>query len=185
MYPPQRVTSSCRQSTTGAQPVRVVQVGDVLPGGDVAAQRVPHDAPARARSSLLTGSSNQTTPEVVEPAPDAARLAAGVAAVGVDHQRRRRRSGQFAELLDPGEVAVGRRCPRTAPILIFIAVQPAAAQLLDLLGELLGVQGGEAAGPVDRHRCRGTLPNRRGQRDVQQPGLEVPQRDVDGADAPA
>ena len=37
-------------------------------------------------SSLLTGSSNHTTPRSSSAAPDPAGLAAAVAAVGVDHQ---------------------------------------------------------------------------------------------------
>ena len=135
-------------------------------------------------SSLLTGSSNQMTPELVEHGADAAGLAAGVAAVGVDHQLDVV-AGEFAQLAHAVRGRGRRRLPQASPILIFIAVHPASRPAVDLLGELVVVQSGESAGAVDGHGCRGPDRTDRASGDVEQPGLEVPQGDVDGARSPA
>ena len=50
--------------------------------------------------------------------------------------------------------------PQSWPILIFMAVHPAAAPLVDLLGELVVVEGGEARRSRRSAPRRGSRPNR-------------------------
>ena len=86
VYPPQRVASSCRQSTTGAQPAGVVAGRRRIRRRRRRSARRARTAARPSRSSLLTGSSNHTTPRSSSAAPTRRAWAGGVAAVGVDHQ---------------------------------------------------------------------------------------------------
>ena len=64
-------------------------------------------------------------------------------------------SRSWRRLGDPGSMFA----PQSWPILIFIAVHPAARQVVDLFAELVFVQRGEAARAVDRHRRSGLWPS--------------------------
>jgi hypothetical protein len=156
---------------------RVVEVGHVLPGRDVAAHGLFDDAQAFgvvAADRFF----EPDDPEVVECRADAAGLP--------------NRVGPLASTISATSSPASSRSwqtrwrsrvmlePQSCPILIFIAVHPAAPGD-DLFAELAFVERGEAAGAVDRHPGAG-LAQQRGQRLVALLGLEVPQGDVDGAE---
>ena len=68
-----------------AQPVDVIKVGGVLPGGHVAVHRRAHRGEA---GEVVAGHGFLEPPhaEPIQGGADAARLTHGVAAVGIDHQ---------------------------------------------------------------------------------------------------
>ena len=179
MYPPQRVTSSCRQSTTGHSRATSYRSAAYSPAATSQRTAAAHGGQA---GEVVAGHGflEPHHAELVQGGADAAGLPGGVAAVGVDHQLHvRARPGRGSVLTRAMSRSIS--VPQDCPILIFMAVQPAAAQPCDLVGELGVGQGGEPAGPVHRHRVPGP-PEQRGQGHVEHPGLEVPQGDVDGAD---
>ena len=121
-----------------------------------------------SRSRWSTGSSNQRHTGLREALRLGQRLLAGVGPIRIHEQRRRHRRSRPA-LQRRVHVAAGSR-----PIFIFTRVIPASTHSRELSLELRDRIRREAAAAVDRHCLLRTRTEQRHERDVEQPGLEIP-----------